>query len=571
MEGDEKRKKKEFVEVKSESFAEIVDGEVIKEPLIKKKSVDEKTKQLCKKEVEEKKKALKKYEKFVREEKPEKPLIVSSSFVVVDGDEIIPPEAKKEVKQEPKTEEEKRKKIESSMRNSTLEGVFNSASGSIQSSFATPFALSLGATNVEIGLMTSIQNFASTISHLPGSMLTKCFTRKGIWVFSHIIARILLWIPILFLPFLPIENRVLIFIVLIASSNFFLMIRSPAWSSLMGDIVPYERRGEYFGKRNMWIGLAGVFATLTAGFLIFYFGFEGIFLLSIVLAIFAVIFFVRMYEPPMKKIFHYKYKISFRPKEWYKAMKINKEFVIFTTYLTFMNFAIDIAAPFYAVYTLKDLNISYEWFAVSIVAGAIVKALTMKHWGILIKRFGNRKILIVTSILTPFVPLGWLLSSNLFHIFIVRIYDGLIFSGFELVIFNYLLEVAPARGRPKYVGIHNFAIGMGLVLGDIFGAMFVGFFSNGFLIFSCLQFVFFISFLLRLTCLVFLLYIKTIDVKQSDIIPVRYVFWQALVVEPGRGIKSTIAYTFRYPRRLEEELKATIKKMKYSLKLKMNI
>jgi MFS family permease len=566
-------KKEKKLKIESETFSEIVEGEIVKKSeKTAKKDGFAKAQQtkFSKKEFEEKRSALKKYEKLFSQNNKEESIITTSSFNIIENGEMIPPELRKKIKEESISEEEKREKIESSMKNSTMEGVFNSASGSIQSSFTTPFALALGASNVEIGLMASLQNFAGAISHIPGALLTKYFTRKSIWVFSHVIGRILLWIPVLFLPFLTLEYRIWIFIGLVTFSNFFVMLRSPAWSSMMGDLVPEEKRSSYFSRRNMLIGLAGVFSTLAGGFLITYFGFQGIFILSIIFGLIAIFYFIRMYEPPMKKIFHYTYTFSFKPREWWLTLKLNKEFVIFTVFLTFINFAIDVAAPFYAVYMLKDLNITYEWFAFSVVLGALVKALSMRNWGNLIERFGTRKILIVTGVLACFVPFGWLLSTNLIHVILIRIYDGLVFSGFELVVFQYLLEVTPTKKRPKYIAAHNFFSSMGVVLGDLFGAFLVMCFSEGFLIFSSLQFVFLVSFILRLSSLTSLLFIKSVEVKQSDIVPVRYVFWQALVVEPARGIKNTIAYTFRYPVHIEKELREGIKKLKYTMKLKLN-
>jgi MFS family permease len=397
-------------------------------------------------------------------------------------------------------------------------------------------------------------------------------SRKRIWLVSQILAKMLIWIPIAFLPLIAIENRVMILIALLAVSNFFLYLRSPAWSSLMGDLVSINIRGRYFGRRNMLIGVSGVVATLAAGFLILYWGFTGILLLSVVISAAAIFFFMRMYEPPVKRVFHYKYNFSFNPRGWYTSMRINSEFVIFTVYMAFMNFAVDVAAPFYAVYMLKNINIGYEWFAVAVVVGALARAVTHQYWGKLNDRFGSRKILIVCGIMACFVPLGWMLVSNLAHIMIVKIYDGVIFSGFDLVVFNYLLEVTPAKKRPKYVAAHNFFTGFGTVLGDLTGALLAQVFqSSAFMWLMGLQVVFLASFALRLGCCVFLLAIKNIDVKQSDVVPVRYVFWQALAVEPARGIKHAITFTFRYPPKVERELRNSVKNIENRIKLKMNV
>jgi len=139
------------------------------------------------------------------------------------------------------------------------------------------------------------------------------------------------------------------------------------------------------------------------------------------------------------------------------------------------------------------------------------------------------------------------------------------------VVFNYLLETTPARNRPKYIAGHNFFTGFGTVFGNLFGALLAFAFENtGFLLLAGLQIVFLASFALRLASCSLLLAIKKIDVKQSDLVPVRYVFWQALAVEPARGIRHAITFTFRYPPKVERELRDSVKKLEYKLKLKMN-
>lgn len=458
-----------------------------------------------------------------------------------------------------------------SLKNSTMEGIFNSAAGSIQSSYTVPLALVLNASNAEIGILTSLQSLSGTVSHLPGAMLTKFYNRKSIWLVAQLLARVLIWIPIMFLPFLAIENRVMIFIALMVVANFFLYVRGPAWSSLMGDLVSLKIRGRYFGKRNMYINISGMIATLAAGFLLAYLGFPGIFILSIIFGIVAVFFFIKIREPPMERVFHYHHNFSIDPKKWYQGIMLNRNLVIFTVYMTFMNFAMDMAGPFYAVYMLKSMNIGYEWFAVAIVVGVLTRALTTKYWGRLNDKFGSRKVLVICGFLGCFVPFGWMLVSNVWHIVIVKIYDGIIFSGFDLVVFNFLLDTAPAKDRPKYIANHNFSIGFGSVAGSLFGGFLAQSFEGvGFFWLFGLQIVFLISFLLRLFCFIILLMVKDVDIKQSTIAPVRYVFWQAIAVEPARGVKHALMYTFRYPSKLEKELRQNVKKIKTRVKMKMN-
>src|SRR3989338_1192054 len=462
-------------------------------------------------------------------------------------------------------------KVSKSLRASTSEGAFNAAASSITSTFVTPLALALKATNAEIGLLSAVQSLAHTVAQIPGAKMTERYSRKSIWMLSQLMSKIILWIPIILLPFLPLDSPVMILIILMAAIAFFSGLRAPAWASLMGDLVPLSIRGKYFGMRNMITGVAGISATVVAGIFVAQYGFSMIFLIAVLLSIVSVFYFIRMYEPSFKNIFHYKHAFGFSPGGWKTSLTVNKALVVFTVYLFFMNFAVEIASPFYAVYMLKDLGVSYFWFAVLTVAGAIIRIFSFRYWGRLNDRFGSRKILVVTGFFACFTPLFWLFVSDIWQIALLKMFDGFIWAGADLVVFNYLLDITPANKRPQYVANNNFFAGWGTILGALAGGMLAeSLVSARFGWLQGLQILFLISFLLRLAVLSILPKIREIDVKQSALAPIRYVFWQSMAVEPAHGLKNTLFYTFRYPVKVKKELEGSVKKIEYKIKMKKN-
>lgn len=463
------------------------------------------------------------------------------------------------------------KNVSRSLRASTTEGVFNTASGSITSTFVTPLALALKATNSEIGLLAGVQNLASTIAQIPGAKMTERYSRKSIWLFSQLTSKILFLIPVIFLPFLPLESPVAILIILMAAIAFFSGLRAPAWASLMGDLVPLKIRGSYFGMRSMITGFAGIVATIVAGIMVAQYGFSVIFLAAVLLSIVSIFFFMRMYEPGFKRIFHYKHAFSFDPSSWRTSLTVNKALVMFTVYLFFMNFAVEVASPFYTVYMLKDLGISYFWFAVLTVVGAVTRIFAFRYWGRLNDRFGSRKILVVTGFFACFTPLFWLFVSNVWQIALLKVFDGFIWAGADLVVFNYLLDITPANKRPQYVANNNFFAGWGTILGALAGGVLAeSLVSTSFGWLRGLQILFLISFILRLSVLLILPKVREIDIKQSTLAPIRYVFWQSMAVEPAHGVKNTIFFTFRYPLKVKNELEGSVKRIEYKVRLKKN-
>src|SRR3989304_926080 len=142
----------------------------------------------------------------------------------------------------PKKRKEHEDNVKKSLKASTTEGMFNGASTSITTTFITPFALELGARDSDIGLLSAVQNFMNTLSQIPGAKLTQHMPSKSIWMISQLTSKMFFWVPIMLLPFIDIDNKITLLIAMMGLIAFFAGLRSPAWSSMIGDLVPMNIR-----------------------------------------------------------------------------------------------------------------------------------------------------------------------------------------------------------------------------------------------------------------------------------------------------------------------------------------
>jgi len=86
-----------------------------------------------------------------------------------------------------------------------------------------------------------------------------------------------------------------------------------------------------------------------------------------------------------------------------------------------MNFATNLAAPFFAVYMLQDLGFSYFTYVIVNASAALATFLSLNFWGKRADQFGNRSALILTSCLIPFIPLLWILDQHLYWLIPVQL------------------------------------------------------------------------------------------------------------------------------------------------------
>jgi MFS family permease len=421
----------------------------------------------------------------------------------------------KEKKDEKKIDETYEK--EKTMKLSIKEGAVSTVMSSFGDAYITPYALSLNANNVQIGLLSSLTGLIGPLAQIKGSKLMEKLPRKKIVVIGTALNAIM-WIPILILAFLfqkgmYLEYLPLALIVFYSIYAIFGAIGGPAWFSMLGDIVPNKIRGKYFGKRNRVAGIVGLITTLGAAFLLDLFKTKGIVLLG-----FALLFFVAfVFRLVSAYLFtkHYDPKLHLEDGYYFsfwdfikKAPKNN--FGRFTIYIALMYFGVQIGGPFFAVYMLKDLNFSYMTYTLVNISSTVFALITMGIWGKFSDKYGNRKILAICGFVIPFLPIAWIFSpSPIYLMFVPQLIGGIGWAGFNLAVSNFIYDaVTPAR-RAICVAYLNLMVGIGLFLGGIVGGFMAHFMTINFM--NKLLFIFLISGVVRLLAsLIFIPMIKEV-------------------------------------------------------------
>ena len=79
----------------------------------------------------------------------------------------------------------------------------------------------------------------------------------------------------------------------------------------------------------------------------------------------------------------------------------------FVIYIFLFNFSVMIASPFFSVYMLEELKLSYLWFTIINLSQAVSIVIFMLVWGKFADKYGNKKLLTIGSVLVPILPLLW--------------------------------------------------------------------------------------------------------------------------------------------------------------------
>lgn len=358
-------------------------------------------------------------------------------------------------------------------RYSIKEGIFASARTSFGDKFVHPFAIAINTSNPLIALLTSISGFLGPLSQLFSAQWFGKYSRKKI-VRLFVLLEALMWLPFMIIAFLfskGIITSLLPFLLLLSFSIYIILANasSPYWFSWMGDIVDKGYRGRWFSKRNLLIGLVSVILAILAAIILDYFkrinlemtGFMVLFLLALISRFISWLIFKKQYEPKFK--FEKENYFSF----WSFLKKAPKNnFGRFAIFRALFAFAGTISGAVWAVYILRYLGFNYLIYMVLLTAEIMFSLLLVELWGKIADKYGNYKVLIITTIFLPITPILWILHpSPIYLIFVPALITGITWGGFALACGNFIYDNVRKQKRSLAVSYYTMLWGIGVSAG----------------------------------------------------------------------------------------------------------
>ena len=360
--------------------------------------------------------------------------------------------------------------LKKSLSLSIKDGVSFAATTGFGDNYINPFAVALGATNVQIGLLSAITQFIPALMQLKVADITERFGSRKKIVVRAVFSQASMLFPIAFIPYLPKSGHISALICCCTLYLLFASLAAPAWGSLIANLVPKRRMGAFFSKRSRIVGLVTLSATFLAGYLLHVLnkqsriGFTIIFLLAMVSRYTSCYFLSKIYEPPLEvKREHY---FSFM--EFIQRINIGNfgKYVIFQSAFSF---AVYLASPFFAVFMLRDMSFSYLTYTIIITVVPLSSILSMSYWGRRADTIGNRQIITICSIVISFLPALWLVSRHVYFLIGIQIVSGFFWGGFNLCTSNFIYESVIPEKRTRCISYFNAINGSAICTGTLLG------------------------------------------------------------------------------------------------------
>lgn len=366
---------------------------------------------------------------------------------------------------------------------SILDGVFYSIMVGAGETYFIPYAIELGASNSVLGLLIALPILVGSLLQIASEpLLTLLRSRKRLIAVS-IGLQAVTFLPLVLVQGLESAWRAEVLLVIVCAYWGFGLLGAPAWTALMGDVVPESDRGAYFGRRSRYVQITTFLSLLAGGLVLYVFrqqertdlGFTIVFGIAAGARLISMLFVC----------FHWDHPLDTSPPPRTRAhlldtLKEPRQRAL-VRYLTWMNFAAYVAGPFFVAYMLRSPeNHGLEWSyaTYTIVSGVafLAKVLFFPLWGAASDRYGSRKCLVLAAWLIAAMPLPWLFPSTspqlLFAVILAaQMASGFAWSGHELCSFSFLLDSAPPPERPRLVACMNTINGVMVFLGSGLGAL----------------------------------------------------------------------------------------------------
>ncbi len=369
-----------------------------------------------------------------------------------------------------------RQRVKNSVAASYKDGAAWAMMSGFADPYAVPFAMALGAGTLAVGVLRSLPSLVSSFLQVYTERLVarlgSCKRSLLLTVFVQAVS-LFFAAAAVFLPdaaaFALLLGAVVVYT---AAGN----MSAPPWSVLMGEYIPPSRRGGFFGFRYQVVGLLFFAASFIASKVLGLagpgarWGFFALFAGAGAFRLLSWYFITGMYEPRTR--FHmprgagvdFLSSLDFR-RGRVPALFFSVLLLLFSTYLV---------APYFSVYSLKELRCDYTRYMVLMSIGPLMTYLLMRRWGQAADGYGSVKVLRAAFLLIPTVPLFWALSRNFYYLAAVEAYSGVIWGAYLIGMNNFIYENVPPHARAGYGAFFSFTNGVAQFGGALLGGWLYG-------------------------------------------------------------------------------------------------
>lgn len=321
--------------------------------------------------------------------------------------------------------------------------------------------------------MSSVQSLATAAQaiHLPAAIASARASRRTVALVALALAR-LAWLPLVVVALSPWSRDVgrLVLLVTALASSVLTMFAQNAQGAWMGDVIPSDVRGRFFGTRTWIAALGGSCAALVIATLLDREGTADthgrvstsavatLGLVVIALGAISVALLSGAHEPARARA----------PLDARRAFALLSDPALrrFLRYQIAWGIAVAPGAAFFALHVLETLHGGYRLLAAHGIVLVVARVLTARIWGARVDRLGASRELALCSAGIGVMPLLWALCDERtwWPLALDAVLSGALWGGQSIAASAHPLGIGRSEDRPFVLAWSSLALGLSWAL-----------------------------------------------------------------------------------------------------------
>lgn len=316
-----------------------------------------------------------------------------------------------------------------------------------------------------VGLVSAIGAFAG-VANIPGAIFGrsfggfKKFVGTGGWIWR------LLYLVVAILPVAPMESSIKLWVLIlcIGVASISVNLVGAIYTDWLGRLVPERSRGWFFSQRTLITTAVSGVAGVVLGMIMDHFrqigqeaqGYTVVFSIAWIAGMISMYYFMQMTDLKREDVVKADFAQALRqirnPLRDQNVRRLLLFTGIFTASQTF-------AGNFFAAYALETLKMDFVTLNLLGVMHAIGTVATVKAWGFLADKYGNKPVLSISGFLAVFTPMVWLFCRegqpdfNRLILLTFHIFNGFVWAGVAVSQGNLNMAVGKTEDRANTLAL----------------------------------------------------------------------------------------------------------------------
>ena len=254
----------------------------------------------------------------------------------------------------------------------------------------------------------------------------------------------------------------------------------PTFNTWFAGIVPPELRGRYISRRTFVQYSVGIAASLLAGrFIDAVPGYGGFAVLYGVACVFGLATYWVLFRTPLPRLGGSDDDDEGRRSHWQQLLTPlrNAEYRWFVAFNLLLTAVLTLPGPYYNVFMIDHLSLSYSTIAVFTSTQMVVIGLGFRLWGAIVDRFGGKPMIQLLFVPTIVMPSLWAFASpeSYWTVPLAMILGGLGYSGLSIANSIMLYAIIPQDGRKSsYFATWSVSVGVASAVAPALGSAVIG-------------------------------------------------------------------------------------------------